>query len=271
MTNFSDLETKGFVVIKKFLPDSLIELVREDYQRRYQQPSGYKNKNYHMFTSDDWNFRPWIEPIIDAVKKTTRLNINCIMPGTAYFNNRLIDFEWHQDHECFYSWQEMLNAINCWIPIIKDDPRQSGIDIIPHDVLVEKYPDFFRTHVVGQGAKKFFCDINGFTCMRDDYHGIMQRLPLNLDDLSLTPEVGVGDMLIIRQDIIHRTQDTVNDRVAISIRCRNSNSILTRSHFLKSCSFKDTVINNNLEWYDRFKEKFEQNDQILIKDILESL
>jgi len=271
MTDFRDLEAKGFVVIKKFLPDSLIELIREDYQRRYQQSSDYKNKNYHMLASADWSFRPWIDPIIDVISKTTDLKINCIIPGTAYFNNQLMDFKWHQDHECFYSWQDMYNAINCWIPIIKEDSQRSGIDIVPHDMLFEKYPDFFTDHIAGQGAKKFICDISGFTDMRDDYHGNVQRLPFNLNDLSITPEVSVGDMLIIRQDVIHRTQDTIDNRVAISIRCRNDKGILTRSHFLKSCPFKDTMITNRIEWYERFKEKFEQTDQILIRDILESL
>jgi hypothetical protein len=271
MTNFSDLETKGFVVIKKFLPESFIELVREDYQRRYRQPSGYKNKNYQMLYSDDWNFKPWIEPIIDAVTKTTNLNINCIMPGTAYFNNQLVDFKWHQDHECFYRWQDMYNAINCWVPIVKDTPRQSGIDIIPHDILFEKYPDFFKNYIVGRGAKKFYITRTNTTDMRDDYQGNLLRLPFNLNDLSITPEVTVGDILVIRQDVIHKTQDTIDNRVAVSIRCRNSNGILNRSHFLRSCSFKDKIMNNNKEWYDRFKEKFEHTDQILIKDILESL
>jgi hypothetical protein len=270
MTNLRDLETKGFVIFKKFFPDSLINLLREDYRSRYQQLSSYRNKNYDMLTSDDWNFRAWIEPIINDISKTTNLDINCIMPGAAYFNNQLIDFEWHQDHECFYSWQDMYNAINCWIPIIKDDPLQSGIDIVPHDVFFKKCPDFFKNHIVGQGAKKFYLTDSNTTTVRDDYYGDTWRLPFNLDDLSITPEIAVGDLLIIRQDVIHRTQDRISDRVAISVRCRNTNGILTKSHFLKSCPFKDTMINNNSLWYELFKKNFEQNDQILIKDILKT-
>jgi len=269
MINFIDLETKGFVVIKNFFPDSLISLLKEDYQKQYQQSSWNKNKNYNMLVLDSWNFRPWIEPIIKDISKTTNLDINCVMPGAAYFNNQLCDFKWHQDHECFYSWQDMYNAINCWIPIIKDNSLQSGISIIPHDVFFEKYPDFFTRHIVGQGAKKFRKMDTGATVMFDDYHGSESRLPFDLDDLSLSPELTTGDMLIIRQDVIHRTQDRINDRVAISVRCRNNNGVLTKSHFLKSCARKEQMMNNNIEWYDRFKKKFENADQILIKDMLE--
>lgn len=273
MTDFRDLETKGFVVIKKFLPDSLINLLREDYQRRHQQSSDYKNKNYQTLSipSVDLKTKARIESIFDDITRTTNLNINCVMPRAAYFNNQLIDFKWHQDHEPFYSWQDMYNAINCWLPIIKDDSQKSGIDIVPHDVLFKKYPDFFTDHISGRGAKKFYNMSTDTTIMFDDYHGSVLRLPFNLDDLSITPEVAVGDMLIIRQDVIHRTQDTISDRVAVSIRCNNDNGILTRSHFLKSCISKEKIMNNNKDWYERFKKKFEQADQILIRDMLKIL
>jgi hypothetical protein len=271
MINFIDLETKGFVVIKNFFPDSLISLLREDYQKQYQQSSWNKNKNYQTLSisSVDWKIENSIKSILDDITRNTNLTINCLIPGGAYFNNQLNNFKWHQDHEPFYSWQDMYNAINCWIPIIKDNSLQSGISIIPHDVFFEKYPDFFTRHIVGQGAKKFYKMDTGATIMFDDYHGSVSRLPFDLDDLSLSPELTVGDLLIIRQDVVHRTQDTICDRVALSIRCNNNNGVLTKSHFLKSCTTKERMMNNNIEWYDRFKKKFENADQILIKDMLE--
>lgn len=273
MTNFRDLETKGFIVIKKFLPDSLTDLIREEYQRRHRQSSDYKNNKYQTLSisSVDWKTKARIESIFVDITRTTNLNINCVMPRAAYLSNQLIDFPWHQDHEPFYSWQDMYNAINCWIPIIKDDPQRSGIDIVPHDILLKKYPHFFTDHVVGRGAKKFYNMSIDTTIMFDDYHGGTLKLPFNLNDLSITPEVAVGDMLIIRQDVIHKTQDTDSGRVAVSIRCNDDNGILTRSHFLKSCISKEKIMNNNKDWYDRFKEKFEHNDKILIKDILKSI
>jgi hypothetical protein len=69
MSNFSDLETKGFIVIKNFFSDSLIGLLREDYQKQYQQSSWNKNKNYQTLSisSVDWKIENSIKSILDDI------------------------------------------------------------------------------------------------------------------------------------------------------------------------------------------------------------
>jgi len=269
MVNFKDLETKGFVVIKDFLSAHQIEIIKQDYLEKEKSffLTGSKNKNYKLLGSKA-NFEEWVNPLIDSISENTNLIINCVMPGSAYFNNQLINFLWHQDHECYYQWQEMHNAINCWIPIIKPDPNQSGIKIVPHDIWINQAPDIFKKYILGQGAKHFVKLENGTTNMHDDSTGDIINLPFNLDDVAITPELKTGDALILRQDIIHQTQDNLDNRVAISIRCRNKYSILTKSKLVKSCARKNMMIAQNKKWYDDFIKKFKDVDQLMIKDFI---
>jgi hypothetical protein len=267
MFNFKDLETKGFLVIKNFLSDNALETIEKKYKTLLDSKSS-KNKNYNLIGSKDDNFHQWITPIVNSISKTTNLDINCVMPGCGYFSNQLVNFDWHQDHECYYRWQDMYNAINCWIPIIKPNKYCSGISIIPHDVWADKYPNIYKDHILGKGAKRFIKLNNGTTDMYDDTAGDSINLPFYLDDLSVTPILDAGDVLILRQDMVHRTQDNLDDRLSISIRCRNSNGILTKNNLLISCQYKDMMIKNNPEWYDDFMEKFKSADQIKIKNII---
>lgn len=272
MLNFKDLETKGFLVIKKFLSKDALETIKQDYQKHKDllDSEGFENKNYALIGSKDHNFHQWIDPIVGTISQSTNLNINCVMPGNGYFSNQLVNFDWHQDHECYYRWQDMYNAINCWIPIIKPNRYRSGISIVPHNAWAEKYPDIYKNHILGKGAKRFIKLDNGTTDMYDDNTGSVTNLPCYIDELSITPILDPGDVLILRQDIVHRTQDNLSNRVSVSIRCRNINGILTKNNLLTSCPHKDMMIKNNPEWYNNFMEKFESTDQITIKDIIES-
>ena len=269
MLNFKDLETKGFVVIKNFLSNNALETLRQDYQKQKDllNANGAENKNYAIIGSTH-DFQRWINPIVNTISQNTNLLINYVMPGATYFDNQLINFLWHQDHECYYRWQDMYNAINCWIPIIKPNCDQSGISIIPHDKWINKCPEIFADHILGKGAKHFVSLDNGTTDMYDDDLGGHINLPFDINELAITPTVNAGDALILRQDIIHQTQDNINNRVAVSIRCRNINGILTKSKLLNSCTRKNEMIKNNRQWYDQFIEKFEDAEQLIVKDVI---
>lgn len=269
MPNFKDLETKGFLVIQNFLSNDVIEEFKQDYQLQKSRLNIHNsaNKNYTLIKANNQNFQPWINPIVNAISQNTNLLINCVMPGAIYFDNQLINFPWHQDHECYYQWQNMYDAINCWIPIIKPIPDQSGIRIIPHDAWIKKCPEIFENHILGKGAKHFIILDNSTTDMYDDDLGGHINLPFSIDDLAITPTLNAGDALILRQDIIHQTQDNIDNRVAISIRCRNNNGIVTKNRLLNSCARKDKMIENNSKWYNLFIKKFKNCDQLTIQDL----
>ena len=57
--------------------------------------------------------------------------------------------------------------------------------------------------------------------MRDSMNGEVLELPINFDDIKYSPNLIAGDMLIIRGDVIHKTNDMLTERVALSLRCVN--------------------------------------------------
>src|SRR5260221_8331358 len=58
------------------------------------------------------------------------------------------------------------------------------------------------------------------------------RCPVELDDLSETPELAVGDALVMRSDVLHRTQDTETARVSLALRALWSGHRLEKAELL---------------------------------------
>jgi hypothetical protein len=56
---------------------------------------------------------------------------------------------------------------------------------------------------------------------------------VDFDALAVTPQLGEGDLLILRSDVIHKTQDATTQTVAASLRAVNSLSTLSRDELAK--------------------------------------
>jgi hypothetical protein len=54
-------------------------------------------------------------------------------------------------------------------------------------------------------------------------------LSCDFDEIGDTPQLEAGDLLLLRGDVFHKTQDTDTDRIAISFRMVNSKTIVRRS------------------------------------------
>jgi Phytanoyl-CoA dioxygenase (PhyH) len=214
-----DLETKGYVVIPNFLDSTIIEELISDYtlQKKVFLLNYDKNKK-HNIISCRHKLDHLLKNIISRIIAETNLNLGDSSTGGAYFDNQISQFEWHQDHEPYFKYRDSYNAVNFWIPFIKEHPDKSGLSVIPHDEFYKQSPDVFKSRIEGKGAKVFLVK-NSSTIMRDDSSQTSDILPFDINDLSVTPDLGAGDLLILRQDLIHRTQDTINERVAISVRC----------------------------------------------------
>ncbi len=52
---------------------------------------------------------------------------------------------------------------------------------------------------------------------------------VNLDDLACTPQLDAGDLLLMRNDMFHRTQDNDTARVALSVRAAYSSAVVKRA------------------------------------------
>jgi hypothetical protein len=270
MIDYSQLQSKGFLVIPAFLDAENLMRLQKDYQVVKDSTHEFRNKNYQILLTNQHGLDDVISKAINQVAEHTDIQVDSISRGATYFDNSLIDFTWHQDHEPYFLQQESYHGLNFWIPIIKHDTLTSGVSVIPFDRLPEKV----RGMLVGKGAKQFTCHaINNTTTVVDDASGKQTILDINLDHIAESPELQPGDLLLMRQDAIHRTQAGTGPRVAVSVRCYNGNSILSRSWFFSGSFRKQMMISNNDSLFKIISEKFkrENTNSFQLKTILEDL
>lgn len=259
MENLSDLESKGYCVIKNFLTPDKLDILKNDYVKQLAlHKEKTVNLNYNVIYTNHL-LNDTLLPILSDINKSTNIAINHISQNGLYIDTHLINFNWHQDHESYYIWQDSYNAVNFWIPIIKPEINKSGLSIIPHDALLDRCPEIFNTIIKGKGAKTLK-QIGSKTLLMDEETGDQIILDFDIDQLAITPDLGPGDLFLLRQDIIHKTQDIDTCRTAISIRAINSNTILSKAKLLNGCKHKKTVIVNNPTPYRTILRYFKDNN-----------
>jgi hypothetical protein len=142
---------------------------------------------------------------------------------------------WHLDHFSYYLYEDHWNWLICYMQVIKPSPDLANLAIVPSDVLEACDPELAR-RVRGRGAMRFRCvepDTVDWFAMRfpgqpiaigdwfaiDDYDDATMgwKIDIDLERHKVVPRLEVHDLLIMRADVIHRTNDAGSDR--ISIRC----------------------------------------------------
>src|SRR5262249_13898105 len=74
--------------------------------------------------------------------------------------------------------------------------------------------------------------------------------------LAVTPSLNAGDLLLLRGDMIHRTQDTNTARVAVSFRRVSTKSILRHSKFMARGRIKREIMSKGGPLYDKVSQCF---------------
>lgn len=255
MINFLDLQTKGYVVIPGFLDATELARLQDDYTNIKATTTNFANKNYQVLLTRDHKLNDLINATLDKVREFTDLTVDTITPGATYFDNSLIDFTWHQDHEPYYIQQESYHGLNFWIPLIKPNSNTSGLSVVPYDRL----PESTRALLVGRGAKQFTCH-NNTTLVADDESGKQWTIDLDLNSIAESPSMLPGDLLLMRHDVIHCTQLGEDLRVAMSVRCYNGESMLTRTQYFGGCFKKQAMIKNNTGVFKHITNKFNRDN-----------
>ncbi|MBR1221507.1 hypothetical protein JQ557_26145 [Bradyrhizobium sp. U87765 SZCCT0131] len=120
--------------------------------------------------------------------------------------------------------------------------------LIPFDSLTAAAPDHVG-RIVGGGAKRFRAE-NGGTTIFDDEYDTTYAMPVNLDRIAVVPQLNAGDLLLLRGDIIHRTQDSTSNRVAVSFRKVSSRSVINRRRLSSGGKTKREMMKKGGAVYD---------------------
>lgn len=269
MHNFKDLETIGFLVVKNFFNEEEISLMKTDYSFTL---TSAKNKNYDISvpsTSLIEKLLPKLNDLIKNIKDNTNILVDIYTNETMFTDNTKINFEWHQDHESYYILQQSYNYINCYIPVIKTNKNVSGLSLIPMNYIKENH-GFLFNKIFNKGAQQVNKEENNMLRIYNAETDETYRYKFDIEAASVSPDLSEGDILLIRGDVLHKTQDTNEHRVALSIRFTDGNCFIFKNKiFHLTSNKKRTMIENNLNRYKNILNKFSnlKTDTIKFKDL----
>lgn len=259
---WQDIKYKGYLHVKEFLSESELLVLRNDWMAK-TSGGGRTNQNYPVVDVPQivaWRFHHRLKSVSDAVYAATGINADTDAGGHMYFSTgKGINFCWHQDPESYFIYQQHFQYLNFYIPLVKPSRLLTNLCLIPFDQLQARIPEDVET-LIGSGAKRFYPDGNK-TLVCDENNGDEFTLPLNLEELKVVPELESGDLLLLRGDVIHRTQDTSTDRVAVSFRRTNSKAVISKTKFFARSPLKQEIIQKNRKLYESLSACFDELKQ----------
>lgn len=259
----SNFNNRGFLYFPAFLNEAEVKLLKQDFEAAKPLDNG----NYHIRRVSHTalnQIAQKLDQFACQVCKQSDITVDQLSRG-VYFPNwktgkTLVDpqpgrqkFPWHQDHESYFSLQDLKNYLNFYIPLIKPVAESSNLSIIPLDRLQVHAPEV-AIKMLGRGATRVVNTQRGDIILDDDRGGIIACLNFPIAEIEETPHLQVGDLLLLRGDVLHRTQDTQTQRVAVSLRMFNSNASVDRHRLAIGGVVKTLMMLNNWRAYElRFR------------------
>jgi hypothetical protein len=180
--------------------------------------------------------------------------VNLPLEGSYFATGRRIEFGWHQDHESFFAIQNHYDYLNFYNPYRQAEEGQ----IQPvHRSLRCTRGEPANLPEAGPGRAARFARIGDQRIAFLDDTGSVHLMKKDLDCLALAPELNPGDLLLLRGDIIHRTQDTDTERVSLSFRAANAETLVRRTRLADGGLKKAWMMMNNAETYERMFHAFD--------------
>ncbi len=264
-TDLSLIDTRGFLSIPGFLSAADLEGLQQDFE----QAKPLSNGNYCIRRVSPQAFervQDKLQALAQCLQSQTHTLVDVFTTSGVYFPNfkegpTLVDadphkqrFPWHQDHESYFTLQDHMHYLNFYVPLIKPVLEKSNLSIIPLDTLAQRAPQI-GTQMVGRGATRVIQDQQGRdVILDDDQGGVIARLDFPITDIEETPYLQAGDLLLLRGDVLHRTQDADTQRVSVSFRMFNSQTTINRQTLATGGVIKTLMMLANWRAYElRFR------------------
>ena len=237
MTDFkaiaSSLKERGFCVIPEFLSCDEIDFLAEEFDASpdYSLPAKTKHAARHLGDQPvtgqtgalrsnamgrketSQRIRPRMEAFAQGIT-----GAKAALYQILYLQTPVINLTFHQDHDHFFLTEYNRTHLNYWIPLVKPSRTEAGLRLIPWDRLGEKSPRLFNL-CRRSGANSLYSLRDGGTLYFSDWSGVhYHEENLEIEEVMETPEVGAGDLLLLRVNTIHATQTTDDRRLAVSLR-----------------------------------------------------
>lgn len=239
---WQDLKTRGFVVVPAFLSPDELRTLQEDYAFKggaeAREKYGLSLINIDMPIIG--TFRDRLAGIADTARRETGIGADQPGFGSYVEVEKGVSYDWqdwHQDALTYYLGQNNYHYLNVYIPILKPVRERSNMNIVPYDVLSRHVGGDLLTRLTGGGARRARVQ-DGQTIILDDQYGGHDVLPFDIGADCFTPLLAAGDLLLMRGDLFHRTQDVSTNRVAVSFRMAGSDRQVSRRFLGELCVSK---------------------------------
>lgn len=256
---FSDIDSRGFLLIRSFLDQEELEFLRRDYEAAALE----ENSNYslrRLSAAALQRVDQKCRAVIAQTRKFSEVRVDLLNDGVyfATFSEKptLVRlrpgpqaFPWHQDHENYWLWRDTKDYLNFYIPVVKPDPEKSNLTVAPFDRFRQRAPEVHQ-RLLRRGATRVLKSGRHWIVKDDDQGGKVGRLDFDLAEIEETPHLKPGDLLLMRGDVIHRTQDSSTRRIAASIRYVNGRTLLDRSTMAKGGLVKAVMMSNARYLYE---------------------
>jgi hypothetical protein len=202
-----------------------------------------------------------VQEVFGIISERTNLRADLAQMACYFATGKSagVNFPWHQDHESFFQLQNHYDYLNFYIPVQKPRPEKSNLSIIPFDVLERENPGIFR-RMVRSGATHFD-QLGKKRLVYFDDGGDVHIVTGDMERMAHTPMLAAGDLLLMRGDMIHRTQDAETERIAISFRVSSAQTIVKRSRLAFGGLAKAKIMAKNPEPYQRMFKAFDMAGQ----------
>ena len=245
----ADLETRGFAVVRGARDAAeLARLVAEFDEAETTTPL---NPSYGMVRYCKPETRMRLAKIlVPLARRATRGAMNRLRVGAFYATRMGVEFDWHTDTTAWFLYPRYLNF---WIPLVKPRRDRTGLSVLDVSVLEARCPEI-AAEFRGRGATNIAM-LRGKPVLVDSDRLRYVELPdpRVLDDAAVSPEVGPGDVIVLRHDVFHRTQDTDTERLAISFRAVPGKAVVSRQRLAAMGPVK---FNNMARMRTHFAKRF---------------
>jgi hypothetical protein len=174
--------------------------------------------------------------VLSEIRRRTRRRTDVVnfLTLSHYVTTRLAQrtSHLHQDFDLDYRLSgDHLDSLNFWIPLVKPERERSNLSLIPFDALRGRSGQAYQA-VHGGGGLRWIPE-GGTTAVYGNQGAALEatseplyRMDFQAEELVVTPLTQSGDLVLMRGDLPHRTQDQDTVRVAASIRATFSGKLL---------------------------------------------
>lgn len=223
----SRLGTRGFAVVRGLLGQEELERLRVAFSTARRADVAI----YAAFEPGPEETR-WvadrIEKLLPELRDATTLRTDRVARRGVFFATEHTNLDWHTDYKSDYLFQGHRDHVTIWMPIVKPSRDRSGLSLIPIDRLRERDERVHRI-LENRGAARYEGGV-----LRYEDRGADLSVPCSfpLEEIAESPALAEGDALLVRSDVLHRTQDTETSRVSLALRALHGGHELTASRLL---------------------------------------